>query len=139
MKLTETERKEISALAVDTAVLIVLIAFLGYLVVSLLQPFAAIMLWAVILAVAVYPASHWLESRLGGRKGLAAFTLSLLLLIVVIGPAVVLGGSAIDSVKSIAASLSCIHESASATCPDLNRLGSPLSPGILGAADSSSK
>ena len=72
MKLTETGRKEISVLAVDTAVLIALIAFLGYLVISLLQPFATILLWAVILAVAVYPAFSWLEARLGGRGGLAA-------------------------------------------------------------------
>ena len=106
MKLTETRRKEISVLAVDTAVLIALIAFLGYLVISLLQPFATILLWAVILAVAVYPAFSWLEARLGGRGGLAAVILSLGLLALVIGPAVLLGGSAIDSLRSIAASLS---------------------------------
>jgi len=106
MKLTEAGRKEISVLAVDTAVLIALIAFLGYLVISLLQPFATILLWAVILAVAVYPAFSWLEARLGGRGGLAATLISLGLLTLVIGPAVLLGGSAIDSLRSIAASLS---------------------------------
>jgi len=106
MKLTETGRKEISALAVDTAVLIALIAFLGYLVITLLQPFATILLWAVILAIAVYPAFFWLEARLGGRKGLAATLLSLGLLVIVVGPAVLLGGSAIDSLRSLAASLS---------------------------------
>jgi predicted PurR-regulated permease PerM len=106
MKLTETGRKEISALAVDTAVLIALIAFLGYLVISLLQPFATILLWAVILAVAVYPAFSWLEASLGGRKGLAAAILSLGLLVIMVGPAVLLGGSAVDSLRSIAASLS---------------------------------
>jgi len=106
MKLTETGRKEISVLAVDTAVLIALIAFLGYLVISLLQPFATILLWAVILAVALYPAFSWLEARLGGRGGLAATILSLGLLALVVGPAVLLGGSAVDSLRSIAASLS---------------------------------
>ena len=106
MKLTETGRNEISVLAVDTAVLIALIAFLGYLVISLLQPFATILLWAVILAVALYPAFSWLEARLGGRGGLAATILSLGLLALVVGPAVLLGGSAVDSLRSIAASLS---------------------------------
>ncbi len=106
MKLTETGRNEISVLAVDTAVLIALIAFLGYLVISVLQPFATILLWAVILAVAVYPAFSWLEARLGGRGGLAATILSLGLLVIVVGPAVQLGASAVDSLRSIAASLS---------------------------------
>ncbi len=106
MKLTETGRQEISVLAVDTAVLIALIAFLGYLVVSLLQPFATILLWAVILAVAVYPAFARLEALLGGRGGLAAGILSLGLLTLVIGPAVLLGRAAIDSLRSIAVSLS---------------------------------
>ena len=106
MKLTESGRNEISVLAVDTAVLIALIAFLGYLVISLLQPFATILLWAVILAVALYPAFSWLEARLGGRGGLAATILSLGLLALVVGPAVLLGGSAVDSLRSIAASLS---------------------------------
>lgn len=105
MKLTETGRKEISVLAVDTAVLITLIAFLGYLVISLLQPFATILLWAVILAVAVYPVFSWLEGLLGGRKGLAATVISLCLLVSVVGPAVLLGGSAIDSLRLIAVSL----------------------------------
>jgi predicted PurR-regulated permease PerM len=54
----------------------------------------------------VYPAFAWLEARLGGRGGLAATLISLGLLTLVIGPAVLLGGSAIDSLRSIAASLS---------------------------------
>ena len=80
MKLTETERKDVSALAIDTAALIALIAFLSYIVILLLLPFATILLWAAILAVAVHPAFTWLEARLGGRKGLAATALSLGLL-----------------------------------------------------------
>jgi predicted PurR-regulated permease PerM len=106
MKLTETGRKEISALAVDTAVLIALVAFLVYLAISLLQPFATILLWSAILAVAIHPAHSWLEARLGGRGGLAATILSVVLLVILIGPAVPLGASAVDSLRSLAVSLS---------------------------------
>ncbi|MHA1530204.1 MAG: AI-2E family transporter [Alphaproteobacteria bacterium] len=106
MKLTETGRRDLSGLAVDTAALIAFIAFLGYLVISILLPFATILLWAIILAVALHPAFSWLEARLGGRGGLAATILSLGLLAIVVGPVVLLSGSMIGSLKSIAASMS---------------------------------
>ena len=62
------------------------VGFFAYLSLTLLAPFAIMVIWAVILAVALYPAFAGLRRLLGGRGGLAAATVTLLGLIVVVVP-----------------------------------------------------
>jgi len=60
-----------------------LIAILAALCYVVFAPFLTLMVWAVILAVTLYPLHQWLGRRMGGRQGLAAT-------IVVIGGSVLL-------------------------------------------------
>jgi predicted PurR-regulated permease PerM len=73
-----------------------LLALLLYWSFLLVRPFISIMIWSVVLTVALYPIYVWLVSWLGGRRRLAAILLTLLSLLVVLGPATWLALSLID-------------------------------------------
>jgi predicted PurR-regulated permease PerM len=67
----------------------------------IISPFVMPVLWAVILAVALFPIFRWLKSKMGGRGGLAATALTLVALAILIVPIVLLSTSLIQSVQSI--------------------------------------
>jgi hypothetical protein len=58
-----------------------------------------IIVWSVVLAVALYPVFNWLAAVLGGRRKLAAALITILGLMVVIGPVTWLGLGLTDGVK----------------------------------------
>jgi predicted PurR-regulated permease PerM len=67
------------------------------------SPFVSLMVWALILAVTLYPAHQKLARRIGGRQGWAA-TLMVLLGIVLIGaPTALLTSSVAESVQGLIA------------------------------------
>ena len=87
---------------------VVRLAFLGLFAwwsLDLVRPFLPIVVWAILLAAALYPAFAWLARRLGGRRRLAAALVTLALLGLVVGPASLLGASLVDSVAWIASGL----------------------------------
>jgi predicted PurR-regulated permease PerM len=49
-----------------------LVVLLGILCVQVFEPFLGLMLWALVLAVALYPLHRWIAGKLKGRQGLAA-------------------------------------------------------------------
>ena len=53
-------------------------------------PFLTLMVWALILAVALYPLHQMLARRLGGKQGLAATLISLTAAVLIVAPAVLL-------------------------------------------------
>jgi predicted PurR-regulated permease PerM len=68
---------------------------------KIFAPFLVLMVWALILAVALYPLHQMLTRRLGGRQGLAATVLVILGLVVIVAPTAVLMGSLGDSIKDL--------------------------------------
>jgi predicted PurR-regulated permease PerM len=70
-----------------------LIAFLVVMCAQVFAPFAKLVLWALILAVALYPLHQRLARWLGGRQGRAATLLVVAFLLLIGGPMVMLGGS----------------------------------------------
>ena len=73
---TEQGRAEISRFAVDLAIRVALIAGVIYASLLLVRPVAAMLLWSVILAVAVFPLFAVLHRRLRLPNTLAAAVLS---------------------------------------------------------------
>ena len=65
------------------------------------SPFLNLMIWALILAVTLYPMQVWLAARLGGRQGLAATLLVLLGAMVAVVPTAALMNSLGDSVQGV--------------------------------------
>jgi predicted PurR-regulated permease PerM len=64
-------------------------------------PFLTLMVWAVILAVAMYPLHQSLARRLGGRQGLAATLIVVIGSILLVVPTAVLMGSLGDSIRDL--------------------------------------
>lgn len=65
--------------------------FLLYQLYLFLSAFLAPLLWAAILALTFYPLTSWLTRVFGGRRTLAAFTLVLVVTVVVVLPSFYLG------------------------------------------------
>jgi predicted PurR-regulated permease PerM len=71
----------------------------------LARPFLVAVLWGVILAVTVHPAYRRLRNGLGGRSGLAAGLLTLVTLLLLIGPLGALTVALIGNISELAARL----------------------------------
>ena len=56
--------------------------------IKLLLPFMMPILWAIILAIVLYPGYNFLQKKLKGRKSLASFIIVAILLIIIISPTV---------------------------------------------------
>ena len=65
------------------------------------RPFISIGIWSVILTVALYPVFEWTSFRLGGRRRLAAALITILSLLIVIGPATWLALGLVDSLRMV--------------------------------------
>jgi predicted PurR-regulated permease PerM len=70
-----------------------LIAVVVFLSVRVLSPFMGLLLWALILAISLYPLHQGLAKRLGGRQGRASTLLVVVGLVLIGGPTVMLGSS----------------------------------------------
>jgi predicted PurR-regulated permease PerM len=88
-----TLRRIMSSDLTDTMIRIGLIALLAIVSFQVVAPFAGLILWSLMLAIAFYPLQQKLARKLGGRQGLAATILVLGTLVVVGTPTVMLGGS----------------------------------------------
>src|SRR4051794_40110437 len=73
--------------------------FLLYFSFLLVRPFISIATWSLVLTVALYPVYNLIVGMLGGRRRLAAALLTLLSLLIVIGPATWLVLGLIDSLR----------------------------------------
>ena len=65
------------------------------------SPFLVLMIWALILAVTLYPLHQWLAGRLGGKQGLAATLLVIVGVVVIVVPSTMLASSLGDSVHQL--------------------------------------
>ena len=93
------------AIAVDIAIRLGLLGLIAYWSLQIVGPFVSIVVWAVILAVAIYPVHQWLARRLGGREGAASILITIVGLCIVLGPAAALSLSLFENVQSLAVAL----------------------------------
>lgn len=88
-----TLRKTVSRDVMESLIRIGLVLLLVVACVRVVAPFANLLLWGVILAVALYPLFLRISGRFKGRRGLAATTLVLACLLLLGIPSVILGSS----------------------------------------------
>jgi len=88
-----TFRKLLSKDLTETLFRFGLIAFMVVVCVWVFEPFAKFALWALILAVALYPLHQRLTNSLNGRQGLSSTLLVVASLILIGAPTVMLGDS----------------------------------------------
>jgi predicted PurR-regulated permease PerM len=96
----EFERRLASPL-LDVLIRAGLILALAALCYKVLSPFLTLMVWAVILAVTIYPIHRYLAARIGGRQGLAATLLVIIGIVLIVVPTAMLISSLGDSVQQL--------------------------------------
>jgi predicted PurR-regulated permease PerM len=94
-------RDRLTRTFVELAIRIGALGLVLYWTLILLLPFLTIGIWAAVLAVALYPVFAWMARRLGGRRRLAAVLITVLSLLVVIGPATWLALDLVESLRMI--------------------------------------
>ncbi len=97
----QTTSRSVDVIAVDIATRLGLIALFAYWSIVVVLPFLNLVVWAVILAVSLYPVHQWLTAHLGGRAKLASAVITVLGLTVVLGPAAALSLSLVESVQAL--------------------------------------
>jgi predicted PurR-regulated permease PerM len=99
------DNKDYLARAVEASIHIGLVALLLCVCLVILRPFVLLIAWGVIVSISVYPWYRKLQRALGGRGGLAAVVCTLLMLAILIVPLVLLGGTLVDSMQTLIASI----------------------------------
>jgi len=96
----ELERQGSSTL-LDVLIRAGLILGLAVLCYRIFSPFLTLMVWALILAVALYPLQQFLAARVGGRQGLSASMIVILGIVLIVAPTALLMSSLGDSVHRL--------------------------------------
>jgi predicted PurR-regulated permease PerM len=86
------------SLTIDNAIRIGLLGLLAYWSLKVIGPFVTVLLWSGIVTVALYPAFDWL-ARLLGSKSLAAVIMTVLSLLIILGPVMWLGFAMIGGIE----------------------------------------
>jgi predicted PurR-regulated permease PerM len=94
-------REGLTATWIDLAIRLAVLGLLLYLAFILVRPFLTIAIWSVILAVALYPTYERIVRLTGGWRKLAAALLTLLSLLILIGPVAWLVLGLIDSIRGV--------------------------------------
>jgi predicted PurR-regulated permease PerM len=97
------KEKRFNALFIELSIRLFVIGFLAYWTFVIIQPFGAMIVWSVVLAVAFFPVFDKVSLWLGGRPTITAALMTVAGLALVIGPATWLGVGAIEPVKSVIA------------------------------------
>lgn len=83
---------------IELAIRLGVLALLLYWTVVLIRPFVSIIIWSVVIGIVLYPSYKWTVAKLGGRQKLAAFLVTLVALLIVIGPTAYLTLDLIESI-----------------------------------------
>ncbi|MFQ6180612.1 AI-2E family transporter [Sinorhizobium meliloti] len=82
-----------------------IVGLFAYWSLTLIAPFAIILIWSAILAVALYPAYFALSVMLGQRPRLAATLITLVCLVIIVGPLAAIAISFAEGVQALLARL----------------------------------
>jgi predicted PurR-regulated permease PerM len=99
---TDTELEQrIATRLLDVLIRAGLILALTLLCYQVFSPFLTLMVWALILAVTLFPLQQSVARKIGGKQGLAATLLVLLGVVLIVAPTAVLLSSLGDSVRAL--------------------------------------
>lgn len=97
----EQVEKSVINLGIKLGVLLLLF----YWCFSIIQPFIIPVIWAVVIAVSLYPVYLLMLKKLNGRKGLTGTIFTLIALALLLTPVFMLSGSMVDGVQGVSQAL----------------------------------
>jgi predicted PurR-regulated permease PerM len=93
--------QRLASLMLDVLIRAGLILAMAMLCYQVLSPFLTLMVWALILAVTLYPLHQTLASKIGGKQGLAATLVVVVGIVLIVVPTAMLLSSLGDSVQHL--------------------------------------
>ncbi len=93
--------EEFTKNALDVIIRIGLVVLLAAWCFQIMRPFVVPIAWGIIIAVAAHPGYRRLRDMLGRRNGLAATLVTLAMLLIIVWPAILLGGVLVDNVQEV--------------------------------------
>src|SRR5262245_58592741 len=102
---TEREYQELSSRLLDVLIRAGMLLAIVLLCYRIFSPFLTLMVWALILAVAIYPLHKSLARRVGGKQWLSATVITIIGAVVIVVPSALLLSSLGDSVQSFVHSI----------------------------------
>ena len=96
---SQSDQERLVAAAIEASVKIVVIGALVFWCFRIIAPFMMLLTWGAIIAVAVFPAYKKVERVLKGRKGLAATTTTVGLLVLLLVPSLILAKTLIEGIQ----------------------------------------
>jgi predicted PurR-regulated permease PerM len=98
---TDNQPGVLRNLVVNHALQLLALAFVLVWCFKIVQPFLTILVWGSIIAIAFYPLQRGLARRLRNKNGLSATLVTVILLLLIIGPSVWLLLATVDEVKDL--------------------------------------
>jgi predicted PurR-regulated permease PerM len=114
---------------IEVAIRLAALALLLYWTLILVQPFLSVAIWSAVLTVALYPVFEWTSRMLGGSRRIAAALITLLSLLIIVGPATWLALGLVDSLRLISERLDLANLTIpppSASVQDWPLIGEPI-------------
>ena len=90
---------------IDLAIRLFILGLIAAWCFVLIRPFIAIILWAAVLAIGLFPIFLWLKARLGGKAKLTVIVISLIGIGITIGPVSFIATVLVSNVQSFAESV----------------------------------
>lgn len=90
---------------IELSIRLLLIGSLFYWTYIIIEPFAAMFVWSVVMAVAFYPSFERLVTLLGGRRAVAAIVMIIAGLLLVLGPATWVAVGVVQPIEELVKSL----------------------------------
>ncbi|WP_354625219.1 AI-2E family transporter [Psychromonas sp. MME2] len=97
----DLKEKRIAFHVIDLAIKLVVLYAIAAWCFGIISPFISPILWAMIIAVAIYPLHQKLTKLFNGKEGRAATCFALITITLIMIPTVLATGSIFDSIKSI--------------------------------------
>ncbi len=100
-----TFNEQVEKSVINLTIKLGILLLLFYWCFSILQPFLVPVVWAVVIAVSMYPLYLMMLVKLNGRKGLTGTIFTLITLALLLVPVFMLSGSMVDGVQSLSKAL----------------------------------
>ncbi len=97
----KVDEKDVLRVSIDLVIKLGLLGIIVFWCAKLISPFVLIVVWAAVLAVALFPVYNWLKALLGGRGGWAATIIVLIGVFLIFGPVSALVLAMIDNLQAM--------------------------------------
>ena len=102
---SQADKKSTIQLVVDVTIKLGVLLLLLAWCFKIVYPFVSIVLWALIIAVAIFPLFKTMSNKMGNSKKISATIITLVFLAIIIIPGILFTSSLVDGVKRLSSDI----------------------------------